>query len=144
MLSRIERASVLPEELGALPKVIDEKVFAALSGKSEVVKRRFALVLAPYKRAPAGPFALALSGKSIREEEARLGRLARANTPGVAADDRATDDLVRLVVEHRAVRAQRLLTWLLRGWLPPHVAAAAMAAVLLLVHILAVTRGGAR
>src|SRR5262249_44734001 len=37
-LSRIERASVLPEELGALPRQLDERIFATLSGKSELVK----------------------------------------------------------------------------------------------------------
>ena len=40
-------------------------------------------------------------------------------------------DLVRLVVERRAVRAQRVLHVLLRAWVPAHVVAVGVAAALL-------------
>ena len=127
-LTRIERTSALPEELAALPKAIDERIFGALSGTGEGVKRAFVDTLAPYQRAPLGPLLLLVSGRSLREEEAELGKRA-----GV----REATPLVRLVVEHRAVRAQRILTAVLRGWLVPHLAATTAAILLLVLHVVA-------
>jgi Fe-S-cluster-containing dehydrogenase component/CRP-like cAMP-binding protein len=135
-LTRIERTSALPEELAALPKAIDERIFGALSGTSEAVKRAFVDTLAPYQRAFLGPVFLIASGRTLREEEAALG--ARAGV-------REAGPLVRLVVEHRAVRAQRILTAVLRGWLVPHLAATTAAIVLLVLHVVAalhLTGGG--
>jgi Fe-S-cluster-containing dehydrogenase component/CRP-like cAMP-binding protein len=136
-LTRIERASALPEELAALPKAIDERIFGALSGTSEAVKRAFVETLAPYQRAPLGPLLLLLSGRSLRDEEAALGRRAGVREAG---------PLVRLVAEHRAVRAQRILTMILRGWLVPHLAATTAALVLLVLHVVAALHlaGGGR
>jgi Fe-S-cluster-containing dehydrogenase component/CRP-like cAMP-binding protein len=138
LLSRIERKSVLPEELAARLRELDEKIFAALSGKSELVKTLYRTALRPYRMARFGPFLLIGSRRTLREEEQRLrerlGALAGRATPGV-------DDLVRHVVEHRAVRAQRLLTWMLRGWLLPHLAVAGAVVVLTALHVYAVTRG---
>jgi hypothetical protein len=45
---------------------------------------------------------------------------------------------VRLVVEHRAIGALRILTVVLRGWLALHLAATATALVLLAAHFVAV------
>lgn len=142
MLSRVERRSVLPEELAARPKEIDEKIFSTLSGKSELVKTLFVNALRPYRRAMGGPLLLVLSRRSLRAEEETLRRRLDALTGGrsPSRDTAGLDDLVRLVVEHRAVRAQRLLTWALRGWLLPHVAATGAAFVLLLLHLVQVSR----
>ncbi len=140
-LSRIERKTVLPEELGERPREIEEKVFATLSGKTELVKTLFATALRPYRRSRLGPLALVLSRRTLREEERSVRTHLDALTGGKKGDALAgIDDLVRLVVEHRAVRAQRLLTWTLRGWLVPHLAATAAAVVLLAIHVVAVTR----
>lgn len=143
-LSRVERRSVLPEELAARPREIDERVFATLSGKSELVKTLFVKALAPYRRSVVGPAALILSRRTLREEEravrARIDALTGGKKGGALA---GIDELVRLVVEHRAARAQRVLTWALRGWLVPHVAATAAAIVLLVVHVIAVATGPA-
>jgi hypothetical protein len=51
------------------------------------------------------------------------------------------DDLLRLVVERRALRAQALLQGLLRVGLPVHVVAVAVTLALLVLHVALVTRG---
>ncbi|MBX3224136.1 MAG: cyclic nucleotide-binding domain-containing protein [Labilithrix sp.] len=141
-LSRIERKSVLPEELAARPKEIDERLFAALSGKSELVKTLFVKALGPYRRSALGPAALLLSRRTLREEERAVRARLDALTGGKKGDALAgLDELVRLVVEHRAVRAQRVVTATLRGWLVPHLAATAAAIVLTVLHVVAVTTG---
>ncbi len=140
-LSRVERESVLPEELAARPKEIDEKVFATLSGKSELVKTLFVKVLRPYRRSALGPAALVLSRRTLGDEEKVVRARIDALTGGKKGDALAgVDDLVRLVVEHRAVRAQRALTWTLRGWIVPHLAATAAVVVLLALHVVGVSR----
>ncbi len=142
-LSRVERKSLLPEELATRTKEIDEKIFATLSGKGELLKSLFVEVLSPYRRSPLGPFVLLVSQRSLRrEEEALRARVeARAKARGGSRRELAAlGDLVRLVVEHRAVRLQRVLTWILRGWLAPHLAATAAALVLLALHVAGVSR----
>lgn len=147
-LSRIERRSVLPEELAARPKELDEKIFSALSGKSELTKTLFVEALRPYRRSRVGPLSLVLSRRTLREEEkalrVRLDDLTGGRVKGRVDDPRKTpaglDELVRLVVEQRAARAQRALTWMLRGWVVPHVAATAAAVILLVLHVVAVSR----
>jgi Fe-S-cluster-containing dehydrogenase component/CRP-like cAMP-binding protein len=145
-LSRIERKSVLPEELGPRARELDEKLYGLLSGKSELVKTLFAKVLRPYRQARLGALALVLSGRSLRQEEERLRARVDRLLQGRAKDranDRLVgmDDLVRLVVEQRATRAQRGLTWALRGFLFPHLAATAAALVLVVLHLVSVLGG---
>ena len=138
-LTRVERTSVLPEELARRPREIDDRIFAALSGKSELVKTLFVRALRPYRRAVLGPLWLLLGRRSLRDEERRM----RAHLDILTGGKKSVpglDDLVRLVVEHRAVRLQRVLTWTLRAWLFPHLAATVAAAVLLVVHVVAVAR----
>jgi Fe-S-cluster-containing dehydrogenase component/CRP-like cAMP-binding protein len=140
-LARVERKSVLPEELAARPREIDEKIFATLSGKSELVKTLFVKALRPYRRSIVGPMLLLLSRRSLRAEEAVLRARLDGLTGGKKGDGVAgLDDIVRLVVEHRAVRLQRVLTWTLRGWIVPHVAASVAAVLLLVLHVIAVSR----
>jgi Fe-S-cluster-containing dehydrogenase component/CRP-like cAMP-binding protein len=138
-LARLERGSVLPEELVARRREIDERIFTQLSGRSEVVKTLYGRVLRPYRAAPLGAVWLALSGRRLREEEKRV----RAKLGGLLDGRKSErldglDELVRLVVEHRAVGALRLLTFALRGWLPVHLAATATSIVLLVAHVSAV------
>jgi Fe-S-cluster-containing hydrogenase component 2 len=138
-LSRLERKSVLPEELAARAKELDSQVFRALSGKSELVKTLYVQALRPYLRSRLGPFALLASRRTLRAEEKRLRARLDALT-GKPKTDAALDDLVRLVVEHRAVRVQRWLTLLLRGWLAPHLAATAAVVILMVLHVVGVVR----
>lgn len=140
MLARLERKSVLPEELGAGIRAHRERLFGALSGKSEVVKALFAKRLRPYVGSTVGPIVLVASGVTLRAEERRI----RAELEGLVEKrtDKlgGLDELVRLVVEHRALRAQRLLSFVLRGWLVVHLVAVAAVAVLLVAHVVGVTR----
>jgi Fe-S-cluster-containing dehydrogenase component/CRP-like cAMP-binding protein len=142
-LSRIERESVLPEELAARRRELDDALYAKLTGRSDVVKALFARVLSPYLRARLGPLALAVSGRSLRAEQDRVRAQATALLGGRRSERLAgLEDLVRLAVEHRACRAQTWLTFVLRAWLGVHLAAVAAALVLLALHVALVT--GAR
>ena len=140
-LARLERKSALPEELRIRAAEIEPKVFAALSGKDEVTKTLYARVLRGYRASRLGPFLLAVSGKSLRGEEDRVRARLRALASG-ATDERARvaklDELLRLAVEERALRALRVLTVVLRGWIVPHLGATAVALVLLVLHVVAV------
>jgi Fe-S-cluster-containing dehydrogenase component len=138
-LARLERGSVLPEELAARRRELDERIFTQLSGRSEVVKTLYGRILRPYRAARFGGLLLVASGRRLREEEKRV----RATLSGLLEGRRSErldglDELVRLVVERRAVGALRLLTFALRGWLPVHLAATATAVVLLVAHVIAV------
>jgi Fe-S-cluster-containing hydrogenase component 2 len=140
-LSRVERRARLPEDLAARARELDERAFGALTGRSEAMKAVYARWLAPYARAPLGALTLVLGGKTLQGEEKRL----RARVEGVLGARTATldglDDLLRLVVERRALRAQTVLQALLRGGLPVHVVAVAVTLALLVLHVALVTRG---
>ncbi len=140
-LSRVERRARLPEDLGPRARELDERAFGALSGRSEAMKAVYARWLAPYARSSAGAAALILAGRTLRDEEKRL----RGRVEGVLGARTATldglDDLLRLVVERRALRAQGVLQGLLRVGLPVHVVAVAVTLALLVVHVALVTRG---
>ncbi|HEY8076479.1 MAG TPA: 4Fe-4S dicluster domain-containing protein, partial [Labilithrix sp.] len=140
-LARLERKVVLPEQLASRAKELDEKIFAQLSGKSELVKTLYARLLRPYRLSRLGPVALLLTGRSLRDEETRLRARIAELLEGRSSDkSRGTDDLVRVVVEHRAVRAQRIMTFALRAWVPVHVVAAAASVALLVAHVIAVVK----
>jgi Fe-S-cluster-containing dehydrogenase component/CRP-like cAMP-binding protein len=141
VLSRVERRARLAEDLGPRARELDDRAFGALTGRSEAMKAVYARWLAPYARSAVGAVALILGGRTLRDEEKRL----RARVEGVLGARTATldglDDLLRLVVERRALRAQVLLQGLLRVGLPVHVVAVAVTLVLLAVHVALVTRG---
>jgi hypothetical protein len=105
------------------------------------MKAVYARWLAPYARAPLGALTLVLGGRTLQGEEKRL----RARVEGVLGARTATldglDDLLRLVVERRALRAQTVLQALLRGGLPVHVVTVAVTLALLVLHVALVTRG---
>ncbi len=140
-LSRVERRARLPEDLAPRARELDDRAFGALTGRSEAMKAVYARWLAPYARAPLGAVALVLGGRTLGEEQKRL----RARVEGVLGARTATldglDDLLRLVVERRALRAQWVLQGLLRVGLPVHVVAVAVTLALLVVHVALVTRG---
>jgi Fe-S-cluster-containing dehydrogenase component/CRP-like cAMP-binding protein len=140
-ISRVEKKSRLVEELRVRQREIDDEVFALLSGKSELVKLLFRKLLAPYSRSTFGPLRLLFSRRTRREEERTLRARVDALTGGKTGESMAgIDELVRLVVEHRALRLERWLSTLLRGWILPHLAATAGAIVLLVFHVFAVVR----
>jgi hypothetical protein len=103
------------------------------------VKTLFGKVLRPYRRARLGPLFLAFSGRSLRKEEKRVRAKIDTLLDGKKSERlNGLDDLVRLVVERRALGAQAILTRVLRGWLPIHLAATGAAIVLLVLHVVAV------
>jgi len=140
-LSRIERGGALPEDLPARALAIEERTFSALSGRSELVKAIFARVLRPYALAWLGPLALLASGRTLREEQAHLGERIRHTLAGQGEGKLdGLDAVVRLAVDRRAVRAQRLLQGSLRVWQPVHVVGTVIVVILLLLHVVAELR----
>jgi Fe-S-cluster-containing dehydrogenase component len=141
VLSRLERAGALPEDLRALGRSLDERLFRELSGRSELVKTVFARLLRPYHESRFGALALALSGRTLAEERDRLRKRVDAILGGRGEERlQGLDETIRLVVDGRALRAQRVLQAALRAWLAPHVACAAVVVVLLVAHVIVVAR----
>jgi len=140
-LSRIERRALLPEDVAARARELDERAFGALTGRSDATKALYERLLSPYARARLGALALVARRTTLREEELRLKQRMERLLGKEASRLDGTEDLVRLVVERRAVSAQRILQLALRAWLPAHVVVSAIALVLLAVHVVLVARG---
>ena len=136
-LSRVERRAMLVEDLVGRARDCDERAFGALSGRSEASKAAYARWLAPYARASLGGVVMLVARTTLREEQnrlrARVDRLRGASSEPLDG----LDDLVRLAVERRSLRAQGILHAVLRAWIPAHVVAVAVTAVLLVAHALA-------
>ncbi len=132
-LARVERRARLQEDLAPRAREIEERTFGALTGRSVASKTLYARALAPYAAAPLGGLALIASGLSLQGEEARVRGRLDVVVAGRAVDGLA--ELVRLAVERRAVRAQRLLQGTLRGCVAVHLVSIAIALVLLGVHV---------
>jgi Fe-S-cluster-containing dehydrogenase component/CRP-like cAMP-binding protein/uncharacterized membrane protein YedE/YeeE len=141
-LARLERRGDLPEDLAAERKALLDRLYMQASGRDELVKAIVARVLVPYSRAPLGSVALVASGRRLADEEARLHLRIDAMRQGRGQARLAgLSELVRTAVELRALPARRVLTALLRGWLPLHIVASAVALALLGLHV-AVMLGG--
>jgi Fe-S-cluster-containing dehydrogenase component/CRP-like cAMP-binding protein len=137
LLSRIEARARLLEDLPRRARELEERLFSALSGRSEASKVAYARVLGPYARAPLGGLALLASRRTLRAEEAALKARVDAVAEGRTRHLDALNELISLVVERRAVRAQRLLQLGLRACVPAHLVAVAVATVLIAVHVAA-------
>jgi hypothetical protein len=129
---------MLPEDLAARGRELDERAFGALTGRSESTKAAYVRWLAPYARAPLGGVALIVRHTTLRDEESRLRLWIERRMGAQRRDLDGLDDVVRMAVERRSIRAQRLLQWALRGWLAPHVLAVAVTLVLLVAHAMSV------
>ncbi len=140
-LTRIERDGALPEDLRGRRELLVDRLHRDASGKSDLVKRLVERVLVPYLRSVAGPLALVVSGRTLRQEQARLRARVERMLEGRGGDKLAgLDDLIQSAVELRALPARRAIGALLRSWLPLHIVAAALLLALLAVHVVAVTR----
>ncbi|MEZ4296208.1 MAG: cyclic nucleotide-binding domain-containing protein [Polyangiaceae bacterium] len=140
-LARIERTAALPEDFSTAKKDLLDRLYREVSGKSDLVKKLFEKVLVPYASHPLGPLALVLSGRRLREEEAALRKRIDDLLEGRGQDRLAgLASLLRIVVELRAVPAQRWLLRLLRAGLIAHIATFGVAIALLVVHVLAALR----
>jgi Fe-S-cluster-containing dehydrogenase component len=138
-LSRLEREGVLAEERAARAKALDDRVFTAVSGKSDGTKAIFAKLILPYARAPLGGLLLALCGRTLDDEALRLRARIRAAV-GERTSGEEARELVALAVDQRAARAQRLLGGALRVGVPIHGVAVAVALALLALHVAYVLR----
>lgn len=140
-LERIERTAALPEDFASARKDLLDRLYRDVSGKSELVKKLFEKVLAPYASSPFGPLALALSGRRLRQEEEALQKRIDDLLEGRGQERLAgLRGLVRIVVELRALPVQRFYVRLLRAGLMVHIATFAVAAALLVVHVISALR----
>ncbi len=138
-LSRVERRAGLHEDIAVRKEELQSRMFAKLSGKSELVKKLFERVLVPYSRAALGPLALLMRRRDLRAEERALRARIDALLDGRGQERTAgLDPLIEDAVELRALGLQRILSHVVRGVLPLHLAVAAAALVLVLLHVLAV------
>ena len=140
-LSRLERSAVLPEDFTSTRRDLIDQLYAGVTGRSELVKKLFERVLVPYLRQPGGWLRLVVSGRDLSSEQKALRHRIDTMLEGRGAERLAgLDALIRLVVELRALTTQRVLTALLRMWLPLHGVAAAIALALLAIHVAEVGR----
>jgi len=136
VLTRLERTAALPEDLPAARAALLDRLYREVSGRSELVKKIFERILLPYGKAPHGPLLLLAGGLRLREEEQRLRARVDAVLAGRGSERLAgTDELVRIVVELRAIPAQRWLQRSLRWGLPLHIVTFAVACALLVAHV---------
>lgn len=139
-LARVERTALLPEDFAAEKVALSDRLFRGTTGRSDVVKKLVERILLPYAKSPFGALLLVASGRDLRAERARLRGRIDAVLDGRGRERLAgLDDLVRIVVELRALGAQRLLSRTLAIGLPLHVAAFCLASVLLALHLVAGT-----
>jgi Fe-S-cluster-containing dehydrogenase component len=140
-LSRIERKSRLPEDEPAEREALIDALHAAITGANAAKKALVRGILLPYGVDLGGTLALVASGRSLGEEEKRLlGRVERALGARKSARLSGIENLVRTAVEMRAQRARRLLSALLRAWLPLHLAGTVLLLALLALHVIGALR----
>ncbi|HEY2518165.1 MAG TPA: cyclic nucleotide-binding domain-containing protein [Polyangiaceae bacterium] len=129
----------LPEEVGTRSAHQEADAFAILSGSSARVKKVFEAVVAPYLRSRTGALGLALAGSGAAEVAALTARLAPIRERLEPAEAGVLQRAIAVAVDGRLARVERGLRLALRGWLPVHVVAAAIALALLAVHVAVVT-----
>jgi ferredoxin len=138
-LARLERSALLPEDYASMRRELRDQLYGSITGKSELVKKLFEKVLAPHLRHPLGPLWMVVAGRTLASEEALVRARIDAMLQGRGAERLAgLDNLIRVVVELRGLAAARALTRWLRLWLPVHVALVAIAAILLVTHLVEV------
>ncbi len=142
-LASLERRSALPEDFAGARRGLVDRLFREASGKSELVKKLIETDLVPYANLPLAWIALLLSGRSLRDEELRVRGAIDKKLQGRGKEKLAgLDGLVKLVVELRALKAQRWLLRTLRFGLPLHIVTFALATAALGLHVgVAILRG---
>jgi Fe-S-cluster-containing dehydrogenase component len=141
LLARIERTAALPEDFVAARRELSDRLYREVSGKSELVKKLFDKILVPYTKSVPGPLLLLASGRTLRQEEAALRERIDRLLEGRGKERLAgLDGLVRIVVERRALPAQRILLFVLRAGLPLHILTFGLALALLAVHVVTAVR----
>ena len=136
-LARLERTAALPEDFARARQELLDRLYREASGKSELVKKLLEKILLPYVESPVGPLALVASGRRQREEEEALRARMDVVLEGRGKERLAgLAELTRIVVELRALPAQRLLLGVLRVGLPLHVATFGIAMAMLVLHVM--------
>ncbi len=140
-LSRLERKGALPEDLALENDTLFDRLHRATSGTSELTKTITEKLLVPYARSPFGALALIASGRTLSQERSVLRARVDAVLEGRGGERLdGLDELIRIVVELRALPARRLLTFCLRGLVPAHLLGTGILLVLLALHVLQMTR----
>jgi hypothetical protein len=143
MLARVERDGALPEDLPRRRAEHERAMFHALSGRSDVVKKIYEILLRPYVTRRSGGLALLVSGRSLSAEKRRLRAEADAVLEGRGGAKLAgLGTLVDLAVEGRALSARALGGAWVRGLPVAHVAVVAAFVVALAAHLVTVRWGG--
>jgi hypothetical protein len=140
MLARVERRARLSEDLEPRARELQDRTFAAMTGRGTASQALFAKMLAPYLESPVGGLALIASGRSLQGEEARLRARIDTLVQGRSASLDGLPELLRVAVERRALRAQWLLQRVLRACVPLHLVSIAIALVLIALHLVLVVR----
>jgi Fe-S-cluster-containing dehydrogenase component/CRP-like cAMP-binding protein len=135
VVARAESKTSSDGDLAPDARALDGRLLAALSGKSALTKTIYERILAPYDRAAFGPVAFALGGRSLRDERARLETSIVDLLEGRGEDKRAEiDEIVRVVVERRALAAKRRALFVMRAATVTHVLATSIALTLACAH----------
>jgi Fe-S-cluster-containing dehydrogenase component len=144
-IARLERTAALPEDFERARQELLDRLYREASGRSELVKKIFEKILLPYVRSPVGSLALVASGLRLRDEERALDERVERVLEGRGRERLAgLAELIRIVVELRALPAQRWLLRALRAGLPLHVVTFGIALAMLVLHVIGASwgRGG--
>jgi len=135
-LSRLEARGTVREEHDAERDEREQALFGGLSEQNAALKELARRVIVPYARSRFGPFGLILSGRTPREEEARLALDVQELLGGRTSERLAgAPALVHEAVGLRALAARRWLELALGAWLPAHLALSVLLFVLLALHV---------
>lgn len=136
LIAKLSPVARLLEDVPRERKLLEDRLFRELSGRSPLVKKVFERVLLPYQRAWLGPLTLLLTGRTRQAERAALTAHIDTLLSGRGRDKRdGLEQLVRTVVEERALRASTVLARALTLALPLHVVPSAFVLALLLAHV---------
>jgi len=136
-LSRLEWRGALPEELGRERRDLIDRLYRLTSGRDVLLKRVTELILGPYSRSPWASLCLLASGRDLKQERARLRRSIDERLEGRGQERLLVlDDLIKVVVDLRALPLRRGLTAALRLWQPVHAGLTLALVVLLALHVI--------
>lgn len=137
-LSRLEWRGALPEELGRERRELVDRLYRLMSGQDALVKRVAELILVPYSGSMWESLRLLVSGRDLKQERARLRRVIDERLEGRGRERMLViDDLIKVVVDLRALPLRRGLTAVLRLWQPLHAGLTVALVALLALHVVA-------
>jgi hypothetical protein len=140
-LTRLEWRGALPEELVGERAALADRLYQLTSGQDQFIKKVAEKILLPYSRSWRESWALLLSGRDLGAERVRVRGLIEARLQGRGADRLAAlEELIKTVVDMRALPIRRWLTRLLRVWQPLHAGLTLCIAVLLALHVVGQVR----